>query len=488
MRVRAHFCPETHRIPARAGRSVGRFSARLPDRESTPPASRARADVRPWRPGAMPNRSGGTRPRQHAPQAHDAGDSSDFRSRRISLGPHRISPRPSTLRLARRTARLRNGWYCSKVGGNLIEAMLGAPGCAGCAFLPSQACRLIHRKRTQMLTRAYRPPVAVRGFPDFQSAARVLFSSLQQQTGLPAWLMLRIAHSECLVVAALDSLMNIRPGEALLWDRTISARVLRGELPQVIWGPQQNLSAGGRPSHGAMPVCAHVCVPMRLECSATGCLVGFDIATHDKHLASQLGLVTMAASVLATLWAHEVRTTEATRRAERAELESTTDPMTGAYNRRGWKRLLRIEESRCARTKAAAGVIVFDLDYLKRTNDEQGHGAGDDLIARAAQIVRGAIRPTDALARLGGDEFAVLLSDTAPAELVVVCTRIKDAFAEAGISATFGYSWRGAGDSLTHAQEEADAALIRAKAARPRGTAAPVARSEFALSGDERDQ
>lgn len=97
-----------------------------------------------------------------------------------------------------------------------------------------------------------------------------------------------------------------------------------------------------------------------------------------------------------------------------AELESlsSTDPMTGLLNRRGFEHELGIALAR-SRRYGEIGVIAYcDLDNLKTVNDALGHFAGDELVKCAADTLIGTVRDLDIVGRLGGDEFAVVLVNT----------------------------------------------------------------------------
>ena len=96
---------------------------------------------------------------------------------------------------------------------------------------------------------------------------------------------------------------------------------------------------------------------------------------------------------------------------ERRELEDrlryagTHDQLTGLYNRAFFEE----EAARLARGRSPVGVVVVDVDGLKPVNDSFGHPAGDRLLVRAADALRGAFRSEDVVARVGGDEFYALL-------------------------------------------------------------------------------
>src|SRR4051794_15851474 len=94
---------------------------------------------------------------------------------------------------------------------------------------------------------------------------------------------------------------------------------------------------------------------------------------------------------------------------ERLANEARTDALTGLLNRRGFDERAEIELTRARREGACISVILFDIDYFKRINDEWGHDTGDVVLARTAALLAGEARDIDVLARLGGEEFAVLV-------------------------------------------------------------------------------
>lgn len=101
------------------------------------------------------------------------------------------------------------------------------------------------------------------------------------------------------------------------------------------------------------------------------------------------------------------------------------DALTGLYNRAYFNRALENQEQ-----ITRPGVFICDVDGLKHVNDTYGHGEGDGLIARAAQVLGYCFRETDLLARIGGDEFAAIVMDCDDAAAGVIRERIQQAIQE----------------------------------------------------------
>jgi diguanylate cyclase (GGDEF)-like protein len=88
----------------------------------------------------------------------------------------------------------------------------------------------------------------------------------------------------------------------------------------------------------------------------------------------------------------------------------THDVMTGLYNRAFFQETLHRLEKELA---GPVSVVVADLNGLKRVNDRFGHQVGDDLIRRAAEVLKAAFDEASIVARVGGDEFVVFMPGAA---------------------------------------------------------------------------
>ena len=57
-------------------------------------------------------------------------------------------------------------------------------------------------------------------------------------------------------------------------------------------------------------------------------------------------------------------------------------------------------------------VLIFDIDYFKKLNDQYGHQTGDLVLKQVARIAHDNSREADVLARYGGEEFIMVLPNT----------------------------------------------------------------------------
>jgi diguanylate cyclase (GGDEF)-like protein len=87
--------------------------------------------------------------------------------------------------------------------------------------------------------------------------------------------------------------------------------------------------------------------------------------------------------------------------------QARTDPLTGLLNRAAFLEEIERHAVRLDREHQPGTLMFADLDNFKIVNDRMGHATGDEVLRRAAVLLRKTFRPTDLFARLGGDEFAI---------------------------------------------------------------------------------
>lgn len=98
---------------------------------------------------------------------------------------------------------------------------------------------------------------------------------------------------------------------------------------------------------------------------------------------------------------------------KRTEKLAFTDPLTGLYNHRYFQETLSQEFLRTARYSKSLSLMIIDIDFFKKFNDDYGHQAGDRVLRHVATIFNCSVRERiDTVARYGGEEFAVILPET----------------------------------------------------------------------------
>jgi len=90
---------------------------------------------------------------------------------------------------------------------------------------------------------------------------------------------------------------------------------------------------------------------------------------------------------------------------------SVTDELTQLFNRRHFHTQIDVEIQRALRYNRPLSLILLDIDYFKKVNDEHGHQVGDAVLVDIASILRSNVRKEDVVARYGGEEFVVILPE-----------------------------------------------------------------------------
>jgi diguanylate cyclase (GGDEF)-like protein len=148
--------------------------------------------------------------------------------------------------------------------------------------------------------------------------------------------------------------------------------------------------------------------------------------------------------------------------------QATTDPLTGAYNRRTLSQQLG-QMSTTRDPQSMNALLAIDLDLFKRVNDRHGHAAGDEVLKATVACIGSRIRRGDMLFRTGGEEFVLLLPRTSPADAWRVAEDLRSRVEQAEllpqerITVSIGVAMQRPAQGAEEWVQAADQALYEAK-------------------------
>lgn len=164
----------------------------------------------------------------------------------------------------------------------------------------------------------------------------------------------------------------------------------------------------------------------------------------------------------------EDKTKELQQYNEELKRLSETDSLTGIFNRKKLKDSLNVEINKANRYNEVFSLILLDIDFFKKVNDNHGHLTGDNVLIEVCKIISKNIRDIDLFARWGGEEFVILVykQDINQAEFIAekLRTQIEKANIEnLKITCSFGVTQYERTNTSEILFKKADDALYEAK-------------------------
>ena len=108
-----------------------------------------------------------------------------------------------------------------------------------------------------------------------------------------------------------------------------------------------------------------------------------------------------------------------------AQSYARTDSLTKLNNRRGFHELTKPIWQNIIREKRDVSIVIIDIDFFKKFNDNYGHSTGDKVLANVAKSIIDACRKGDISARWGGEEFIIFLPETSQEQALLQANRIR---------------------------------------------------------------
>ena len=154
---------------------------------------------------------------------------------------------------------------------------------------------------------------------------------------------------------------------------------------------------------------------------------------------------------------------------------ATTDGLTELYNHRYFQEQMQMFCANAKRYDSVFSLIILDIDFFKKFNDNFGHQSGDAVLRQVALTLKKNVRSSDIVCRYGGEEMSIILPNAREDEAVAIAQKLCDMVAsqtfklsnnrESKVTISLGVSTYGANDGTEPAKiiESADKRLYHAK-------------------------
>ncbi len=160
---------------------------------------------------------------------------------------------------------------------------------------------------------------------------------------------------------------------------------------------------------------------------------------------------------------------------EATRADALTDSLTGLANRRHFEEMLQKNIDQATITHDPFALVMCDIDFFKRFNDQHGHLTGDQVLRLVASTIRQKSKAGAIPCRYGGEEFAIIIPSADVVAGRVGAETVRQALLSrelvvrstgqsiGRITISLGVAMYRRGDTAASIIERADSCLLRAK-------------------------
>lgn len=193
------------------------------------------------------------------------------------------------------------------------------------------------------------------------------------------------------------------------------------------------------------------------------------LKNSDRKVQSYIGFSTDITELIKLRSELQLQVKKEIKERKKQEQLAITDKLTGLYNRIKIDETLEFELSRMNRSSSTFSIVIIDIDFFKKVNDNYGHMIGDKVLISMSKILKKYSRSTDIIGRWGGEEFIIICPITNSLGIKKLATKLCYEINHyefpnvKNITASFGITTYIKNDTIDSILERADKALYKAK-------------------------
>ena len=178
-------------------------------------------------------------------------------------------------------------------------------------------------------------------FRDFEDAGKAILEYLHNHLGFNLWMITRTEGNDWIVLQAKDSGYGVKAGQVFNWTDSYCSKMVLGKGPRIAHDSKKIPLYEEAGINKVVDINAYIGQPLLNEDgSVFGTLCAIDPSVQPKSIEQYSDLLELFSLLLSRILQNEIKINEQKRISEKLEMESLTDHLTGAFNRRAWDKLL----------------------------------------------------------------------------------------------------------------------------------------------------
>lgn len=278
-------------------------------------------------------------------------------------------------------------------------------------------------------------------YKNFEEAANDILQLLHDRLGFGLWMVTRTESDNWIVLYSKDDKYDVKNGDVFRWSDSFCSRMVKGLGPKIAPQSDKISSYVSAPIASQVKIESYIGMPLIMSNGDLfGTLCAIDDVPHSDAIQEEEYLIQTLSKLLSTIIERDIEKENAERELQKTKLLNFSDHLTGVLNRKGWERIIEVEEKRSKRYGSPCAVAIIDLEGVNGKSEPISAYISDDIIVKSIDIINRLLNERHFASRTDDNELSILMTDSENKDSELFISDLKEKFSENDIPVSIGWA------------------------------------------------